>query len=318
MNDPLALSIIICTYNRADCILDALKALVEQTLNRALFEVLVINNNSTDNTEELCKNFASDMHDFNYHYLVEKHQGLSHARNRGIKEANSKIVVFLDDDAVAEPDYLEKMLAFFKHTPDAAACGGRIYPRFESRRPRWMSRFLLPLTSSIDLGNEIKIFNRRQFPVGANMAVRKKAFNKYGVFNPDLGRKGNSMDGAEEKDFFYRLTSAKEEIYYVPDAIVHHYVPDCRLTFDFFRRQAAGVGKSEQIRSKNISKTEYVKSIVREFLKWCASFCLFLFYLFTLRPAKAVRLLAFRWYVSKGLIGFPAHTSRKSMPSYNV
>ncbi|MDR2293166.1 MAG: glycosyltransferase family 2 protein, partial [Prevotellaceae bacterium] len=91
-------------------------------------------------------------------------------------------------------------------------------------------------------------------------------------------------------------------IYYVPDAIVHHYVPDKRLTFDFFKRQSVGIGKSEQIRSKNISKTEYVKSIVREFLKWCASFVLFLFYLITLHPAKAMRLMVFRWYVSKGLL----------------
>jgi GT2 family glycosyltransferase len=127
-------------------------------------------------------------------------------------------------------------------------------------------------------------------------------FAKYGLFNPCLGRKGNSMDGAEEKDFFYRLISAKEKIYYVPDAVVHHYVPDRRLTFDFFRRQAIGIGKSERIRSKNISKAEYIKSLIRECLKWGVSVVLFFFYLLMLCPAKAVRLLAFRWYVSRGLL----------------
>jgi GT2 family glycosyltransferase len=302
MNEPLKLSVIICTYNRADCILDALHSLVRQTLPRNLFEILLIDNNSTDATATLCKNFASDMNGFNYRYIVETNQGLSYARNRGIAEAAGGIIIFMDDDAVAELDYLEKMLAFFKQTPDAAACGGRIYPRFESRRPRWMSRFLLPLTSSIDLGGKVKMFSRRQSPVGANMAVKKEVFEKYGLFNPNLGRKGNSMDGAEEKDLFYRLKSAKEKIYYVPGAIVHHYVPDCRLTFDFFRRQALGIGKSERIRSKSLSRKEYVKSVVHESLKWGVSFLLFAFYLLTLRPAKAVRLLVFRWYVSKGLL----------------
>ncbi|MDR3350472.1 MAG: glycosyltransferase [Prevotellaceae bacterium] len=302
MNEPLKLSVVVCTYNRSDCILDALHSLVRQTLSHGLFEVLLINNNSADATESLCENFSQYAPGFNYRYLVETQQGLSHARNRGIKEAAGGVIIFMDDDAVAEPDYLEKMLAFFGRTLDAAACGGRIYPRFESRRPRWMSHFLLSLTSSLDLGDKVKIFNRRQFPVGANMAVKKEMFEKYGLFSPDLGRKGNSMDGAEEKDFFYRLASAKENVYYVPDAIVHHYVPDRRLTFDFFRRQALGIGKSERIRSKNLSQAEYAKSIVRESLKWGASFVLFVFYLFTLCPAKGMRLLTFRWYVSKGLL----------------
>jgi GT2 family glycosyltransferase len=305
MNEPLKLSVVICTYNRGDCILDALHSLVGQTLPRHLFEILLINNNSTDTTEALCRDFAQRTPGLNYRYLTETQQGLSHARNRGIAEAAGDIIIFMDDDATAESDYLEKMLAFFERTPDAAACGGRIYPRFESRRPRWMSHFLLSLTSSIDLGNKVKVFTHRQFPVGANMAVRSSLFAKYGLFNPDLGRKGNSMDGAEEKDFFYRLMSAKEKIYYVPDAIVHHYVPDRRLTFDFFRRQALGIGKSERIRARGISRHEYAKSIVRESLKWGVSFVLFVFYLFTLRPAKAVRLLAFRWYVSKGLLSSP-------------
>ncbi|MDR0667047.1 MAG: glycosyltransferase [Prevotellaceae bacterium] len=298
----MKLSVVICTYNRADCILDALHSLVQQTLPHNFFEVLLINNNSTDATETLCKNFARQAPGFNYRYLMETRQGLSHARNRGIAEAAADIIVFMDDDATAEPRYLEKILAFFAQTPDAAACGGRIYPRFESRRPRWMSHFLLSLTSSIDLGNRIKMFTRRQFPIGANMAVRNRMFAKYGLFNPDLGRKGNSMDGAEEKDFFYRLTSSEEKIYYVPDAIVHHYVPDRRLTFDFFRRQATGIGKSERIRSKSLSRKEYAKSLVREGLKWGVSVVLFMFYLLTLRPAKAMRLIVFRWYVSSGLI----------------
>jgi glycosyltransferase involved in cell wall biosynthesis len=296
----MKLSVIICTYNRKKYIYDVLKSIAENVLPHENYELLVIDNNSSDDTAQECKRFHTDFPDVVYRYYIEPNQGLSHARNRGIAEAAADIIVFMDDDAIAEPRYLEKMLAFFAQTPDAAACGGRIYPRFESRRPRWMSHFLLSLTSSIDLGNRIKVFSRRQFPIGANMAVRSRMFAKYGLFNPDLGRKGNSMDGAEEKDFFYRLMSAEEKIYYVPDAIVYHYVPDRRLTFDFFRRQATGIGKSERIRSKNISKAEYMKSLICEGLKWGVSVVLFFFYFLTLRPAKAVRLLVFRWYVSKG------------------
>ena len=296
------LSVIICTYNRDKHIYNALKSIALSNFPVDLYEILVINNNSTDTTENECERFYSDFKGINYHYFVEKNQGLSPARNRGIAEANGEIIIFLDDDAVAEPDYLTKMFDFFESKPDAAACGGRIYPRFETKRPRWMSRFLVSLTSSIDLGNNVKIFSNRQFPVGANMAVRKQMFEKYGLFNPNLGRKGNSLDGAEEKDLFYRMMAAGEKIYYVPDAIVYHYVPDKRLTFDFFKRQAIGIGKSEQIRAKNNSSSDYFRSLFRELLKWGASFILFIFYMITLRPAKAIRLLVFRWYVTRGLI----------------
>lgn len=301
MNNANFISVIISTYNREDYILNALTSLANQVLPGNLFEILLINNNSTDATESLCVNFGQQYPDLNYRYVVEKQQGLSHARNRGILESSGDILVFMDDDAVAEPGYLEQLRLFFAQTPDAAACGGRIYPRFESKRPRWMSHFLVSLTSSINLGDSVKQFSNRQFPIGANMAVRKKMFEQYGAFNPDLGRKGNSMDGAEEKDLFYRMMSGGEKIYYVPDAVVHHYVPDRRLTFDFFKRQAIGIGKSERIRSKAISQAEYLKSIVRECCKWGASLVLFCFYLFTLRPAKAWRLLVFRRYVSQGL-----------------
>jgi glycosyltransferase involved in cell wall biosynthesis len=302
MNNPLKLSVIICTYNREKYIYNALRSLAENAFPPARYELLVVDNNSTDDTASECSRFRAAFPAVDYRYVVETQQGLSHARNRGIAEATGDVLVFMDDDAVAEPGYLARMAAFFAQTPGAAACGGRIYPNFESRRPRWMSHFLLSLTSSIDLGDRTKAFSRRQFPVGANMAARSGIFKKHGLFNPELGRKGDNLDGAEEKDFFFRLRDAGEPIYYVPDAIVQHCVPDRRLTFDFFRRQALGIGKSERIRAKSISQIEYIKSVIREGLKWGASVVLFVFYLLTLRPAKAMRLLALRWYVSKGLL----------------
>jgi GT2 family glycosyltransferase len=302
MSTTLKLSVVVCTYNRDDYILKALSSLAGQHLPKHLFEVLLINNNSTDSTAALCRPFGEQHPQLNYRYMMEPNQGLSHARNRGIREAQGEIILFLDDDATAEPDYLQEMLSFFQHTPNAAACGGRIYPVFESKRPRWMSHFLVSLTSSLNLGDAVKVFSHRQFPVGANMAVRKSMFDRYGLFNPDLGRKGNSMDGAEEKDLFYRMMAGGEKIYYVPTAIVHHYVPDRRLTFEFFRRQAIGIGKSERIRALSLSKGEYAKSLLREGLKWGVSGLLCGGYLLALKPVKAWRLLVFRRYVSQGLL----------------
>jgi GT2 family glycosyltransferase len=192
---------------------------------------------------------------------------------------------------------------FYQKTPDAAATGGRVYPNFESKRPRWMSHFLVPLTSALDMGNKVRVFKRRYFPIGANMAFRASIFKKYGNFHVELGRKKLNLAGAEEKDMFYRIMSAGEKVYYIPQAVVHHYIPDHRLTFSFFKRQAVGIGFSERYRAKNISTGEYALSLFLEALKWGATFFLSLFYLITLRPIKAWRLIVFRWYVSSGLLG---------------
>ncbi len=302
MDNQVKISVAICTYNRSDCTAKALNSLVKQTLQPEQYEILLVNNNSTDNTDALFCGYGKQHPNVTYRYVVELQQGLSHARNRAIAEAEGEIIIFMDDDAIAEPDYLEQVLKFFNSYPDVIACGGRIYPDFETKRPRWMSHFLLSLTSSIDLGNKVKSFTNRQFPIGANMAFRSHAFTKYGLFNPDLGRKGNNMAGAEEKDILYRMKGGGEKIYYVPDAIVHHYVPDSRLTYAFFKKQSLGIGSSEKVRAKTISTTEYINSLIREGLKWGVSGVLFLWYLFSLRPAMAWRLIVFRWYVSKGLL----------------
>ena len=301
MSATLAISVIVCTYNRDECIGDALASLAKQTLPYTDYEVLLVNNNSTDRTAEICEHFGGNVQGFQYRYFVETRQGLSYARNRGIDESRGEILVFMDDDAVAEPDYLQNLWQFFSKTPDAAACGGRIYPNFETNRPRWMSKYLVPLTSSIDWGDSVKLFTGRSYPIGANMAFKRSVFAQCGGFNTSLGRVGKNLAGAEEKDLFYRITEQGGKVYYVPDAVVHHYVPDSRLTFQFFKKQSLGIGQSERVRALSISKREYRSSVFRELAKWAASGILFFFYLISLRPAKAWRLLVFRWYVSKGL-----------------
>lgn len=281
------ISVIVCTYNRSDYILKALNSLARQILPTNQYEVIIINNNSTDLTDALCNAFLQEQQNLNCLYFIEKQQGLSYARNRGIAESSGDILVFMDDDAQADENYLSEIRDFFDTTPDVEACGGRIYPDFESKQPDWMSHFLLPLTSTIDMGNKIKLFKGTKYPVGANMAFRKDVFQKYGMFNTDLGRKGNNLDGSEEKDIFMKIKKDNKKIYYLPSAIIKHQVPDRRLTFDFFKRQAIGVGKSEQIRTKSISQSTYIQFVLKEILiKWSVSMLLFSYYLVSFRPKK--------------------------------
>ena len=294
-------SVIICTYNRVAYLPRTLAALAAQSEPCQDFEILLIDNNSRDGTLEVCREFQYTHPELNFRYMTESRQGLSFARNRGIDEAQSDILVFIDDDAFATPDYLQNLIRFFESTPDAAAAGGRIYPLFESKRPDWLPDILMSLMSVIDLGDRVCLF-KKKFPIGANMAFRRKTIQAYGNFNVKLGRRGDKLEGAEEKDLFLKIIAAGEKVYYVPDAVVQHVIPDKRLSFDHFRRQAIGIGYSERIRSKDISSTAYLKSLFREVLKWGVSWAMCFGYWLTLRFRKGWRLIVFRWYVSKGLV----------------
>ncbi|OFX25523.1 MAG: hypothetical protein A2033_05000 [Bacteroidetes bacterium GWA2_31_9] len=298
----MELSIVVCTYNREKYLEQSLNSLVNQSLDKKYYEIILVNNNSTDSTEAICNQFKNQNPELNFTYFLELNQGLSFARNKGIELSNGKIIVFLDDDAFASEKYLEEILIFFNENKNAAAFGGRIYPKFESQKPAWMSSFLMSLASVIDLGDEVKTFKYGQYPIGANMGIRKDIFEKYGVFDTKLGRVGKGMQGGEEKDIFYRIISNNESIYYLPNAWVYHIVPDVRLQNNFIRKQALGVGYSEKMRSKNIGQKEVLKSIIKELMKWIASIFLFLYFSLIFQFPKGQMIIKFRYWVSIGFL----------------
>lgn len=129
---PKEISIIICTYNRDKYIYQTLRRIAINTFSANKYEIILVNNNSTDQTEIECKRFHNDFPDLNFRYYVEKKQGLSFARNRGIEESTGDIILFIDDDAFMETNYLHNLTVNLKSNPEAAAFGGKIIPSFEN------------------------------------------------------------------------------------------------------------------------------------------------------------------------------------------
>jgi glycosyltransferase involved in cell wall biosynthesis len=295
-------SIIICTYNRDAYIKESITKVLEQDLDKTHFELIVINNNSTDRTDEICQLLLKQFKNTAFHYFIEKNQGLSFARNRGIKEAKGEILVFIDDDAMVEKDFIGNLLTFYRLHPEVSATGGRIHPLYEAQKPNWLSSFLMPLISVIDLGNRAKPFRFKRYPIGANMAFRKIVIENVGNFNILLGRSGDNLQGGEEKDLFLRIRANGKSIWYVPDAIVHHVIPASRLRKEFIKKLGIGIGKSEFIRSSKISNLQYLISWVKEILKWILTVFISLVYLIVFQTSKALMLIKFRFWVSKGLM----------------
>ena len=299
----MKLSVIICTYNRDKYIYNVLKSIAGNDFPPEKFEIILVNNNSTDNTESECNRFHSDFPQTEFHYFIEKNQGLSHARNRGIKEAKGDILIYVDDDATVNKKYLQAYCTFFEQHLLAMAAGGPIIPVYETQKPKWMSHFTLPLiTGYLYRGNRISAFKSGKYPGGGNAAYRKSVFEKTGLFNVDLGRKGDSLMGAEEKDIFDKMCSFDMKYYYLPEAVLYHIIPETKLTKEYFNRLTYSIGKSEQMRTGAMSKWKYTKRIISEGIKWAVSLFLFVGYTLVLTPKKGWKLILFRWNVTKGLI----------------
>ena len=298
------LSVIICTYNRDKYLYDALCHVAKNDFPVSEYEIILVNNNSTDNTESECQRFASDFPQVQFRYFVENKQGLSHARNRGIDESRGDILIFLDDDSFVKPDYLSNLKRQMETHPDAMAFGGKITPLFESgEEPKWLSKWTYSWVSAIDKGNEVVLFEGNSYPIGANMGFRRTCIEQCGNFNTELGRSKKNMMGGEEKDFFNRLKEKNLLIYYFPDIHVEHVIPPQRTTKDYIVRMGQGIGMSERMRCLKIGKKALWKRYFSEFIKWGASFVLWLKYTISLRPVVGNMLLIFRWNVTKGLVG---------------
>lgn len=303
--DNLFASVIMCTYNRDKYIYNVLKSIAENKCPADRYEIVLVNNNSTDRTEEECQRFTSDYPHIRFRYFVETNQGLSYARNRGIQESEGNLLVYVDDDALVNDVYLQTYLEFFEAHPEIDAAGGPILPEYETEEPDWMSTFTRQLiTGKLYLGDKQREFPSHAFPGGGNAAYRKSVFEKVGLFNVDLGRKGDSLVGAEEKDIFDKMTTCGMRFFYLPTAILYHLIPPKKLTKEYFDRLTYSIGKSERIRTKNISSMKYLNRLVVEGVKWVASFVLCAYHTLKLTPGKGFKLLQFRYNVTKGLLGF--------------
>lgn len=302
MSAPVQISVIICTYNRALYLTDALDSLYQQTLEKQYFEVIVVNNNSTDNTEERCKQYIETHPDMQVSYLNEKEQGASFARNSGAAIAISPLLCFMDDDAIASSNYLSHIIHFFETHPEAGGLGGKIIPRYIPSEPKWMSYYVSSMAGNFDYAPRVSAFKPGKYPLESNMIVPKYLFDKISGFNTALpGVKGELRIGGEGKDFFFRLQALGLQVYYDPNIIVHHVVEVAKLTPAYLYRVASGYGRGERVRTLQKNKSAYLFKIVEYVFKLGASFILGILYLLLGQPAKSWPVIRFRIDALKGL-----------------
>jgi glycosyltransferase involved in cell wall biosynthesis len=235
------LSIIICSCNRAESLRQTLDS-IQKTSNHIDFpwELIVIDNNSSDHTRNVVENFAqtSELH---VKYVFESNQGLSHARNRGVYEASGEIIVFTDDDVIVGQNWLQNIWTFYQEY-ECDAMGGKILPFYPPNPPQWIKDHEWLLRGPLviyDCGEGIKLLDKTMdFPAGANMSFKKTCFCSCGFFRTDLGPRTGGIvgGGGEDEEFIGRLLQNNKKVYYNGTLFVWHKVPKKRMTYRYFAR----------------------------------------------------------------------------------
>lgn len=242
-------SIIIPTHNRASMLVLCLEAVSRLNADPSSFETLVIDNCSTDNTKSVCDDFANLHPNLSVRYIFESIQGVSYARNRGVKEAFGEVICLLDDDSPPTHEWLDSLLRPFSD-PTVGCTGGPSIPDFQGQKiPDWLQGDLQGLLSgySLPFTETTPVCKWEHYPLSCNMAIRKKLFNELGYFRTDLDRSGNQVLAAGDTEMAERIHKAGWKVMYVPDARVNHFVPSGRLTKAHIYRIGRGLAESHII-----------------------------------------------------------------------
>ncbi len=235
-------SVIVCTRNRAALLSRCITSVAAQRQPERHVEIIVVDNASTDCTPTVARRLRQEFDDIRYAY--EPALGLSRARNHGIRIARGDLLLFVDDDATAQPGWLGAMHDAFT-PPEVAAVAGRIRLDHSTPRPRWFGPDVEQLFSGFDLGEHARLLGPREWPFGSNMAVRRALALDLGGFPEELGRVGDSLMSNEETAFFEQLRRQGLRIAYAPTAVVEHDLPPERLTIRYLTRRAYAQGRSD-------------------------------------------------------------------------
>ena len=244
MRDEWDVSVNICTYNRCDQLERSLESLLDQEADGVRYEIIVVDNNSTDGTPSLVESFVRRGH-ANLRYLFERRQGLSFARNAGIAAARAPILAFTDDDVRVARNWIATIKRSLDEHPEVDCLGGRVLPRWTLAPPAWLTRDHWAPLAIVDYGDR-SFYVNGQHPLcllTANMAMRKDALLDIGCFQPKLQRVQDSVGSMEDHELLIRLWESDRQGLYVPQLLVMSEIVADRLRKRYHRRWHRGHGR---------------------------------------------------------------------------
>ncbi|MEO6092400.1 MAG: glycosyltransferase [Novosphingobium sp.] len=240
------ISIVLCTHNRVGYLRSALESIFDQGETRHAYELILIDNCSSDGTAELGKAMARVGL---LRYLPEPELGLCHARNTGWRNARGRYVAYFDDDALAEPGWIDAIADAFASTPTAGVVGGRVDPIWEAERPGWLSDSVALSLTIVDWSSEPKSIPdvRVEWLVGANMAVPRQILEEIGGFDPRLDRIGTHMLSGGDVFLQKAIVERGYGCLYYPAMAIRHLAARTRLNKPWFHARYYWQGISDAV-----------------------------------------------------------------------
>ena len=240
----LDVSVNICTYNRCGMLSEALESVLAQEIHDGgRYEVIVVDNNSTDETRQVVESFVARGHE-NLRYVFEGRQGLSYARNAAVSAARSPILAFTDDDVRVKPDWVATIKRMLDNHPEVDCVGGKVLPHWTFAPPSWLTSEQWAPLALVDYGDQPFYVNagHQLCLITANMAIRRDALERIGGFQPALQRIQNRVGSMEDHELLVRLWKTDRQGLYTPELVVTAGVASDRLSKKYHRRWRMGHG----------------------------------------------------------------------------
>lgn len=238
----ILVSVVVCTLNRAQLLQKCLESLADQDISVRRYEVIIVDNGSTDDTGEVINRFLCNYGHFRC--MKEEQPGLSFARNRGWREAYGHYVAYIDDDARACPDWISSIVEYVGRHPDAGVFGGPYEGFYLVPRPEWFP----PEYGCLDLGDQERpIALGSEWITGSNMVIKKELFHRYGGFDVRLGMSGEKCTYGEEVNFFLSLHDKGIQIFYTPSIKVKHLVAEYKMSLKWLLFSGYSIGRHYEL-----------------------------------------------------------------------
>jgi glycosyltransferase involved in cell wall biosynthesis len=231
------ISVVISTYNRSEVLPQALSSILTQDAIDCAYEVIVVDNNSSDATRAVVESYLGRGEPL-LRYAFEERQGVSYGRNTGIALARAPIIAFFDDDIVVPRDWLATIKAIMDDHAEADFIGGKVLPEWSACPPSWLTEANWAPLALVDCGPE-PLNSSAEYQLcllSANLAVRRSMFDSVGLFAPDLQRVKDSIGSMEDHELLIRSWRAGKRGLYAPNLVVRTTVPDVRMTKQYHRR----------------------------------------------------------------------------------
>jgi len=243
------ISIVICTYNRSGRIGKLISAFDHEVLlpDDLNLEVLFVDNNSTDSTKKIISEAISKKRGYIVSYAFEEKSGLSNARNRGIKEAKFERISFLDDDVLPGSGFLTALNTAFVKNPGVSCFAHKVINHLINR-PSWYrleGKYRMLNRGSYDLGNTSRFLTENDpLPIGSGMVVSRRIFTQLGMFDLKFGYNATKsmMLPGEETEFFVKVRQHGISIFYIHDAVAHHFPDNKKYNLETLCKTYTGIG----------------------------------------------------------------------------